>query len=332
MISTLPEYQWISQAAFFAFWNTLFRETLVPWESCWCALLGKHWPEAFKTPYSQWSSTRTSWEDVPSNNNTRATSVHSSLIYSGTGQKTNEQGPHWNCCATAASWAVYHHLAVWIGRIFIAPPPTSGFFLSREAKSWNISLQASRFSPTSSAGGVNDGLMLPPLSTSADDCHPWEDPLVLTSHGRFHGGLDHANQKLKTLGILSQSWRKCCQCIRMTPEILKGYTLSEVCLESQREEEMPITSLVEVTNTSCAHAHMLGDTGATQARSGSFGHAGCNWKRITALPGLWEASSHPLPMWWHSTLCRASELFWRPGVATTIKAKLSPWTWPITYS
>lgn len=59
---------------------------------------------------------------------------------------------------------------------------------------------------------------------------------ALTSHGRLHGGLDHANQKLQAFGILRQPRCKCCQCICMASQVLKGYALSEVCLQKQREE------------------------------------------------------------------------------------------------
>lgn len=56
---------------------------------------------------------------------------------------------------------------------------------------------------------------------------------ALTSHGRLHGGLDHADQKLQAFGILRQPRRKRCQCICMASQVLKGYALSEVCLQKQ---------------------------------------------------------------------------------------------------
>lgn len=59
--------------------------------------------------------------------------------------------------------------------------------------------------------------------------------LLLTSHGRFHSRFYHPHQKLKTLGVLSQSRCKGCQGIGMTSKVLEGNTLSEVCLQRERD-------------------------------------------------------------------------------------------------
>lgn len=82
------------------------------------------------------------------------------------------------------------------------------------------------------------GLKLPPLATSAAG-HAPEEPRVLTSHGRLHGSLDHADQKLKALGILRQPRRKRGQRIRMASQVLQGHALSEVCLQEQRQQQCP---------------------------------------------------------------------------------------------
>lgn len=190
------------------------------------------------------------WEVVPSNNKARTRVAHTSHSapildkrqtskdFIGTAAKHQPDS-----CPLPLEPAITILLSHWIRRVFFCS--SSNFRLPsltqqrrQIPKSFPSGLQV--LSP-SDAGRVSHRLKRLPLSTSAADCHPWENLLVLTSHGRFHGGLDHANQKLKTLGILSQSWRKRCQCICMTSKILKGHTLSEVCLKSQRKEEIPIT-------------------------------------------------------------------------------------------
>lgn len=98
----------------------------------------------------------------------------------------------------------------------------------------------------------------------------------------------------------------------MTSKILKGHTLSEVCLESQREEkEMPITSLVEATNNKSACDLVLVDAGLHDDFLGSL-----------VTPAITRKIQHhglvcDLPPSRLSpqcdnflNLCKASELFW----------------------
>lgn len=54
-----------------------------------------------------------------------------------------------------------------------------------------------------------------------------------TSQWRLHGGLHHAHQQLQTLGVLSQTGGEGGQSIGMASKVLKGNTLSEVCLEEE---------------------------------------------------------------------------------------------------
>lgn len=60
----------------FAFWNIVLWKTLLLWKGCLNALLGKLWPQAFKTVCAQWPSIRASWETVSSENKARATGAH----------------------------------------------------------------------------------------------------------------------------------------------------------------------------------------------------------------------------------------------------------------
>lgn len=98
----------------------------------------------------------------------------------------------------------------------------------------------------------------------------------------------------------------------MTSKILKGHTLSEVCLESQREEkEMPITSLVEATNNKSACDLVLVDTGLHDDFLGSLVTLAITRKiqhhsLVCDLP-----PSHLSPRCDNFlNLCKASELFW----------------------
>lgn len=90
--------------------------------------------------------------------------------------------------------------------------------------------------------------------------------LLLTSHGRFHSRFYHPHQKLKTLGVLSQSRCKGCQGIGMTSKVLEGDTLSEVCLQRERDSTgvtqiqvsmMSLSTLYQDTKVNRTKAEMV---------------------------------------------------------------------------
>lgn len=59
-----------------------------------------------------------------------------------------------------------------------------------------------------------------------------------TSHRGLHGGLHHAHQQLQALGVLRQPGGEGSQGVGMAAQVLKGNTLSEVCLQGQRKQEV----------------------------------------------------------------------------------------------
>lgn len=103
-------------------------------------------------------------------------------------------------------------------------------------------------------------------------------PRVLTSHGRLHGSLHHADQELQALGILRQPRGKGGQSIRVASQVLQGHALTEVCLQGQRRQQRP----------SLSHH--------TQAQIITINTAALS-NNTTALSSCWWATGYTAAFW-----------------------------------
>lgn len=67
-----------------------------------------------------------------------------------------------------------------------------------------------------------------------------------TSHRRLHSSLHHARQQLQALGVLSQARGKGGQRVCMATQVLKGNTLSEVCLQQKTKADISVSIALSI--------------------------------------------------------------------------------------